>query len=121
MKFNKSKIEKALKYLKKDIYDDFWPDIISYEDILDEEAIGKIDFDNYVSNPQLILDIPKPTLILRPGHYLDLKDRFYYQLLINEFAKKVDSKLLGNNIVFAHRIKDSRGYLFGDGINSWKW
>jgi hypothetical protein len=120
MKFTKNKLERALKYLKRDIADDFWPDIINYEDVLKEEIFEKIEFDNYIANPQLILDIPKPTLILRPGHYLDLKDRFYYQLLINEFAKKVDGKLLGNDIVFAHRIKDSHGYLFGDGINAWK-
>ncbi len=120
MKLTKSKTEKALKYLKKDVYDDFWPDVFSYEDILREEIFGKINFEEYTAGPALILDIPKPTLILRPGHYLDLKDRFYYQLLINEFAKKVDVQLLSRDVVFAHRIKDSQGYFFGDGISAWK-
>jgi hypothetical protein len=120
MRYTKNKLEKAFRYLRWDVGDDFWPDIVNYQDLLDIEIFKKISFDQYIANPQLILDIPKPTLILRPGHYLDLTDRFYYQLLVNEVAKKTDSNLLGRDIVFGNRVKDSDGHFFHNGINSWK-
>jgi len=120
MKFNIKKIEKALVYTKKDVHDDFWPDIFSFDDLLKINIFEKIDFNNYICGTPVVIDIPKPTLILRPGHYLDLQDRIYYQMIINEFAKKVDSKLLDETIIFGNRVKDNDGYFLKNGINAWK-
>lgn len=120
MRFTRNKIEKASKYLKKDIFDDFWPDILGYKDLLSVNSVNNINFNDYISGSPIIINIPKPTLILRPGHYLDFKDRIYYQILTNEFAKKIDRKLLGEDIIFSHRVKDLNGYFFKDGISSWK-
>lgn len=123
MRIGKTKIYEAIKHIREDIKDDFWPDVLEYADYLnDPTALEGIDYGSYTPNPPVVVDIPKPTLILRPGHFIRLSDRIYYQILVGSCARKVDQKLLGRNVVFAHRINSQQQSrrMFNDGIAAWK-
>ncbi|NCU39722.1 RNA-directed DNA polymerase [Candidatus Falkowbacteria bacterium] len=112
-------INKALLNVKHDISDDFWPDILSYSDYLDMNFPAGY-FKNYTPDQIIPLNIPKPTLILRPGHFIKFTDRIYFQMIINEFAGIVDKKLYNKNIVFSHRLSSSGGNFFENQIDAWK-
>lgn len=124
MRIGTQKIKDAIRYVKQDIKDDFWPDVLEYADYLDDTStIESKDFNSYSPNPPIVLDIPKPTLILRPGHFIRLLDRIYYQILVGGCANMVDKKILDRNIVFAHRVnsgKASGKRFFHDGVEAWK-
>jgi hypothetical protein len=121
MGFGKKALEEAIKNVRRDVKDDFWPDIFDYADYLDDPtSITTVNYNAYTPGSVITLDIPKPTLILRPGHFVRLTDRIYYQLLINRFAKKVDAALLEPDIVFSHRLSQNSRYFFENGVEAWK-
>lgn len=110
-------IARACRYVSQDLKDDFWPDIIDYRDILF----------NYKTVPRKIvpkdiiaIDIPKPNLILRPGHYINIEDRIYFQYIINKFASKVDRRLQPPSVVMGFRVNHRKSkYFLQDNINNW--
>lgn len=120
MKSKIDKIDKVLLNVRHDIIDDFWPDIISYADYLDSKIFSNNVFKDYTPDRVISLNIPKPTLILRPGHFIKFTDRVYYQLIINEFANFIDKKLYNKNIVFSHRLSVRGGNFFEKPIDAWK-
>jgi len=121
MQFSEVEIEKAVKYVQLDLIDDFWPDVIAYKDYLSESDWWRsVDFDSYSPGETSYIDVPKPTLVLRPGHYIEFADRIYYQLLINRIAQQVDSQFCPQDINFGFRISDKPSKFFRDNIESWK-
>lgn len=123
MRIGKAKITQALNYVRQDIGDDFWPDILEYKDYFENpDVLLTQKYDNYIQGPAIPMDIPKQTLVLRPGHFLALKDRLYYQILVNEFAYGVDKKLVDWSVSFAHRLSTDKKYFLSprDNIESWK-
>ncbi|MFC1645131.1 RNA-directed DNA polymerase [Patescibacteria group bacterium] len=117
--FNEEEIKKAIRYVKYDIIDDFWPDILEYKDLLDCD-FSEINFDEYAPNDTFFLDVPKLNLILRPAQYVDFWDRVYYQLIVNRFAKNIDSKLSPCGSSFGYRTSKSDSKFVVNGVNSWK-
>ncbi len=121
MRFSKKAIGTAIKYLKQDIKNDFWPDVFDYADYLDDPAsLISVNYNSPAPGSVIVLDIPKASLILRPGHFMRLTDRVYYQLLTNKFAKTVDTSLLNREIVFSHRVTKSEKYFFENGVEAWR-
>ncbi|MCK5026858.1 MAG: RNA-directed DNA polymerase [Candidatus Pacebacteria bacterium] len=123
MRIGKKKIEKAVRYVKQDVEDDFWPDILMYEDYFTHiDVFYNTNFMKYHPQAILPMDIPKQTLILRPGHFVTLKDRIYYQILVNEFAQTVDKKLVSRDVSFGNRLSLSGSFFTKpfENIESWK-
>lgn len=121
MNFTEDEIKQAIKYVQLDVYDDFWPDVIGYKDYLTESDWWKsIDFENYAPGETSYIDVPKPTLVLRPGHYIEFTDRIYYQLLINRIAASADAQFCPNDINFGFRISSKPSKFFKDNIENWK-
>lgn len=111
-------IQKAIRYVEQDIPDDFWPDPIGYADFFKK---GSINLRNFRSKTLLSMDIPKPSLILRPGHFIDIEDRVYFHYLINKFARKVDKACQPRNVSYGYRVNLVKDKQFlHNNINSWK-
>lgn len=105
MQFSDSEIYKAISYVKQDIQDDFWPDVIEYKDFFQyPESLLKINYSQYHPNEVLSMDIPKPNLVLRPGHHIRLSDRVYYQLLTNRIVNEIDKTSTSREKVFGYRV-----------------
>jgi hypothetical protein len=94
------KTEQIKKYIKRDLTDDFWRDVIFYEDSLEGLSISK----EYTLSPTQTVDIPKPSGVLRPGHYICIQDRFYYFNLLLDFCYKIDSKLSSDSVSYSYRL-----------------
>ena len=111
MKLSTAEIENAIVHVQQDLKDDFWPDIVAYEDLFSGSGlVSKLKSGHTVKTINSF-DIPKPTLVLRPGHFITLPDRVYYQVLVNRFAKKVDKKMVSRDISFSHRTGTGTKFL----------
>jgi len=118
--FSEEDIKRAVKYVRQDVSDDFWPDVLNYSDFFDDiDWCKDIDFDNYQPNESNYVDVPKPTMILRPGHYLELADRIYFQLVINKFAGEVDKQFTEPDVNFGYRISPKPSKFLHEGIQAW--
>lgn len=118
--FSEDEIKRAVKYVRQDVFDDFWPDVLNYADFFDDiDWCYEIDWDNHQPSDSSYVDVPKPTMILRPGHYLELADRIYFQLLINKFAGKVDQQFTGSDVNFGYRVSPKYSKFFHEGIQAW--
>jgi hypothetical protein len=118
--FSEDEIKRAVKYVGQDVSDDFWPDVNNYADLFhDIDWCKAIDWNKYQPSESSYVDVPKPTMILRPGHYLDLADRIYFQLLVNKFAEDVDSKFTPADVDFGYRISPKSSKFLHEGIQAW--
>jgi hypothetical protein len=119
--FSIDSIKLAASYVEQDLYDDFWPDIFNYKDYLQRpDLIGKINFTKYSPKPISAIDVPKPTYVLRPGHFISFVDRVYYQLLIGGFAKSLDDQLASRGVSFGYRTSRKKKYFIDNNIENWK-
>lgn len=109
----------ALTYLEQDIYDDFWPDYLSYKDLLNSELIN-LNYNDFKPSPLLIMLVPKATLIPRPGHYINLKDRYFLQLIVNKFARQINECMLKNNSSFyGYKISADTRFFIKNSVQNW--
>jgi len=116
MKRDTKQILNIKKYIKNDVWDDFWKDIIDYEDLLEEPVILE---KNYVNSQLRILDIPKPTKVLRPGHYITFLDRIYYFKLLLDFCYKIDKKLSKKTVSYSYRLAKNNSNFLENNIDNW--
>jgi hypothetical protein len=120
MVFTEKEIKTAIKYVKTDLRDDFWPDICLYEDLFASQvAIEKINFEKYQVSEAVPIDIPKPSLVLRPGHFLSFSDRIFFQLVMDKFAKDVDKILSSKEVSYGYRTTEKQKYFLRDNIAAW--
>jgi hypothetical protein len=95
--------EQIKRYIKKDITDDFWRDIIYYEDMLESEHLGELE-EVHIPSPIQTIDIPKPSGVLRPGHHISIQDRFYYFDLLLDFCYKIESVLSRGSTSYSYTL-----------------
>jgi hypothetical protein len=122
-------ITEAVRQLKQDMRDDWYPDSLGYEDALDPKVaaslISKSFEDNHglwVPEDRTELNIPKKGFVLRYSLEMSLLDRLYYQALVGHLVPYYDPLL--PNRVLNHRYAASGNrsgrYLFKHPIEQWE-
>ena len=122
-------VDGVVRQLRYDLKDDWYPDPLGYEDILEPDAISKAITAAITDNDGLFLpgsrtelNIPKKGFVLRYSLETSLLDRAYYHALVAELAPFYD--LILPPIVLSHRYASSGDragrYLFLHHIEQWK-
>lgn len=123
----KYNLEIALKRLKQDIRDDWFPDFLEYKDIFNEPDYFLNQLDKYITSnnlyepsPALHFDIPKPGYTLRYSSETNIIDRLVYQACIDLIAPELDKIHSGS--VYSHRINSdwSNKYIFKYAVEEWE-
>ncbi|MBY8201638.1 RNA-directed DNA polymerase [Vibrio fluvialis] len=117
----------TLKHLRQDMKDDWFYDVVRYEDLLSNgKDLLKILANNleinhgiYKSGTKIAYDVPKRALGLRYTLETDFYDRFLYQAICTFLIPYFDPLL--SNRVFSHRFNKhgSSRYLFKHRIELW--
>lgn len=119
----------VVRQLKQDLRDDWYPDPLNYEDLLNPEVAGVILETSFEAHhglfgpeERLELNIPKRGFVLRYSLEMSPQDRLYYQALAGYLVPYFDPLL--PNQVLNHRlaIGGSRAgrYLFKQPIEQWE-
>lgn len=77
----------------------------------------------YVASPVRVVEVPKPNHTTRPAGILDVKDRVFYQALVDQVADVATPKLLGPPTVFGFSVNpdaDSDEFLVGGGYSEFR-
>lgn len=119
-------IDLAVKRLKQDLRDDWFPDLLEFKDVLDsKEFLIEIfkEYDEskkkYQPNPALHFDIPKPGFTIRYSTETNLIDRIVYQGCIDIIAPHLDK--IHSPSVYSHRVNTDRSskHLFKYAVEEW--
>ena len=113
----------AVKRLRQDVQDDFWPDPFRYEDLLrscarDLASVSSVleDFQPRRGTPSAI---PKANLTIRDSIQLTGLDRLVYQALADKLSAALDPCLCPR--VFSHRLRSpDHKFMFHSGVQRWK-
>lgn len=116
-----------VKQLRQDMRDEWFPDSINYEDVLDATSLA-VNFGKYRKSKAVKYNgldsqqynIPKQGFVLRYALETSLWDRLVYQGLARHLIPYCDRQL--NQCVYSHRWsrKPSGKYLFRQPIEAWK-
>lgn len=118
-----------MRQLKQDLRDDWYPDPLNYEDLLDPKVAGEIlksSFEEhhglFVPEERLELNIPKRGFVLRYSLEMSPHDRLYYQALAGFLVPYFDPLLPSQVLNHRFAIRGSREgrYLFKQPIDQWK-
>ncbi len=125
-----AKIERAIKHLKDDLKDDWYPDPLRWEDILHKDFLKAQLFQhggrrrvNHRAEKRTLLDLPKSNGTLRYSLEQSLVDRFVYQLITSELGIQLDAII--SNHVLSHRVCPQsnkgryRNKFFKQGTSQW--
>ena len=113
--------------LRRDLRDDWFPDPLLFEDMLESGNINFVLIDNFRSNDGMflpscrtLLNIPKSNFTLRYGLEISLAERALYHALIMRLVPHYDPLIPWN--IFSHRasIDPKRRYLFRRAIPAWQ-
>lgn len=115
----------VLNHLRRDLRDDWFPDVLAFGDALTVEFIQSRLADlqgdplkGYLATERIVRDIPKDSGALRYSLETTLIDRFVYQALVEELAIPLD-RLLSPH-VFSHRCQlDKYRSFFKPGVPQW--
>ena len=119
-------LEVALKRLKQDIRDDWFPDFLEFKDLFNDSNYFinqlKKNFNSnelYEPSPALHFDIPKPGFTIRYSSETNIIDRLIYQACIDFIAPELDKIHSGS--IYSHRINTdwSNKYLFKYAVDEW--
>jgi len=119
-------LEIALKRLKQDLRDDWFPDFLEFKDIFENKAyfleqLRKYAESNklYEPSPALHFDIPKPGFTIRYSSETNIVDRLIYQACIDFIAPDLDK--IHSPSIYSHRINSDWGnkYLFKYAVDEW--
>jgi len=123
IKFN---LETAIKRLKKDLRDDWFPDFLNFKDVFQdnkyilEQLSAYIDKDIiYKASPALHFDIPKPGYAIRYSSETNIIDRLIYQACVDVIA--IDLDKIHSESVYSHRVNkewDTK-YFFRYAVDEW--
>ena len=116
----------ALRRLKQDLRDDWFPDFLEFRDIFD----NKIYFQNqlkkytesndlYEPSPALHFDIPKPGYTIRYSSETNIIDRLIYQACVDFIAPELDK--IHSASIYSHRANSDWGnkYFFKYAVDEW--
>ncbi|KIO48757.1 RNA-directed DNA polymerase [Nitrosospira sp. NpAV] len=125
IQFSESSLFKQLRY---DLKDDWFPDPLGYEDMIDTGLITTRINDNFESNhgeyvpsARHILNVPKPNFTLRYALETGLADRALYHGLASFLIPFFDKLIPWN--VFSHRynyLRPNERYMFRRAIPAWQ-
>lgn len=113
--------------LRRDLRDDWFPDPLLFEDMLEAGNINFVLTRNFQSNdgiflpePRTLLNIPKSNFTLRYGLEISLAERALYHALTMRLVPYYDPLIPWN--VFSHResIDPKKRYLFRRAIPAWQ-
>lgn len=119
-------LEIALKRLKQDIRDDWFPDFLEFNDLFNDTNYFITQLkkyfnsnDLYEPSPALHFDIPKPGFTIRYSSETNIIDRLIYQACIDFIAPELDKIHSGS--IYSHRINTdwSNKYLFKYAVDEW--
>ena len=123
IKFN---LEIAIKRLKKDLRDDWFPDFLNFKDIFQDNRYIQEQLSEYIDNdiiykasPALHFDIPKPGYAIRYSSETNIIDRLIYQACVDVIAIELDK--IHSESVYSHRVNqewDSK-YFFRYAVDEW--
>lgn len=96
------------RQLKRDLIDDWFPDPLRFEDMLDCDHIEKTVLENFKKNAGIFVpsqrslhNVPKPNYTLRYGLETSLSERAIYHGLVSRLVSAYDVLIPWN--VFSHR------------------
>ena len=123
IKFN---LETAIKRLKKDLRDDWFPDFLNFNDVFQDNEyileqlsayIGKDII--YKASPALHFDIPKPGYAIRYSSETNIIDRLIYQACVDVIA--IDLDKVHSESIYSHRVNNEWGskYFFRYAVDEW--
>ena len=116
----------AVKRLKQDLRDDWFPDLFEFKDILDSKEYIKSIFKKFEKGDQIYepekalhFDIPKPGFTIRYSTETNLIDRIIYQGCIDILAPYLDQ--IHSASIYSHRVNKERSnkYLFKYAVEEW--
>lgn len=119
-------LEIALKRLKQDLRDDWFPDFLEFQDILDNKTyfLNQLKpytetYDLYEPSPALHFDIPKPGYTVRYSSETNIIDRLIYQACVDFIAPELDK--IHTAAVYSHRVNSDWGnkYFFKYAVEEW--
>ena len=119
-------LEIALKRLKQDLRDDWFPDFLEFQDILDNKTYFLNQLkpytetnDLYEPSPALHFDIPKPGYTVRYSSETNIIDRLIYQACVDFIAPELDK--IHTASVYSHRVNSDWGnkYFFKYAVEEW--
>jgi Reverse transcriptase (RNA-dependent DNA polymerase) len=120
-------IDDTLRYFRKDMRDDWYPDSLGYEDCLTPEIASDLlaqAFERghglYGPETRTELNIPKKGFVLRYSLETSLADRLYYQALVGHLVPFFDSLLAPEILSYRYSAgSPSSRYLFKHPIAQW--
>ncbi|UTW66172.1 hypothetical protein KFE94_16200 [bacterium SCSIO 12643] len=116
----------ALKRLKQDLRDDWFPDFLEFRDIFENktyfsEQLKKYTESNelYEPSPALHFDIPKPGYTIRYSSETNIIDRLIYQACVDFIAPELDK--IHSASIYSHRVNSdwSNKYFFKYAVDEW--
>ncbi|MEX0287945.1 MAG: RNA-directed DNA polymerase [Flavobacteriaceae bacterium] len=119
-------LEIALKRLKQDLRDDWFPDFLEFRDICENktyflEQLHKYSVSNELYEPGTALhfDIPKPGFTIRYSSETNIVDRLIYQACVDIIAPELDK--IHSASIYSHRINSDWGnkYFFKYAVDEW--
>jgi Reverse transcriptase (RNA-dependent DNA polymerase) len=122
-------IGEAVRQLKHDLKDDWYPDSLGYEDALRPDVLGdffKTSFEQnhglYVPEGRTELDIPKKGFVCRYALEMSLPDRLYYQALVGHLIPFYDPLLPNEVLNHRYAVTGHRAtrYLFKHSVEQWQ-
>lgn len=124
----KINLKVALKRLKNDLTDDWFPDFLDFNDFFSNNKLILDKLDQYINNdtmyhPQqaLHIDIPKPGFSIRYSSETTFIDRLMYQACVDVIAEKFDS--IHSNRIYSHRLNSNwknEKYFFRYAVEEWR-
>lgn len=119
-------LEIALKRLKQDLRDDWFPDFLEFQDILHYKTYFLNQLKPYTEtnnlyepSPALHFDIPKPGYTVRYSSETNIIDRLIYQACVDFIAPELDK--IHTASVYSHRVNSDWGnkYFFKYAVEEW--
>lgn len=123
IKFN---LEIAIKRLKIDLRDDWFPDFLNFRDIFQDNKYIQEQLSEYIDNdiiykasPALHFDIPKPGYAIRYSSETNIIDRLIYQACVDIIAIELDK--IHSESAYSHRVNQERDskYFFRYAVDEW--
>lgn len=119
-------LDVALRRLKQDIRDDWFPDFLEFKDLFSNKDYFINQLNKYLNSNDLYepssalhFDIPKPGFTIRYSSETNILDRLMYQACVDLIAPDLDKIHSGS--IYSHRINSDWGskYLFKYAVDEW--